>query len=927
MNDAQQKKAAKDFSAYWKEKGYEKGESQAFWLSLLRDVYDVEHPERFISFEDQVQLDHTSFIDGYIESTHVMIEQKGLNKDLRKGIRQSDGKVLSSYEQAVRYSSMLPYSKRPRWIITCNFAEFLIYDMENPTGEPEVLLLENLPKEYHKLDFLIDTRSTGYEKEIQISKDAGKITAKLYNALIQQYQNPDSPESLKSLNMLCVRLVFCFYADKSGIFKHNQFKHYLRDVSVNKWHRELKDLFRVFDTPSENRDYYDDEKLNAFPYVNGGLFADENIEIPRFTQEIADIILNEACAFNWQDISPTIFGAIFESTLNPDTRRSGGMHYTSIENIHKVIDPLFLDDLRKEFESIKEVKQRKDGKTRKELLDSFQQKLSSLTFLDPACGSGNFLTETFISLRKLENEVLVAGIHGEQMLIGNTGDANPIQVSIGQFYGIEINDFAVTVAKTALWIAEHQMMQETEQIMQNVQLEYLPLTSYANIVEGNSLRIDWETVVPKEKLSYIIGNPPFVGHQLRNENQVNDMAFAFSDLEKHGKLDYVCAWYNIACNFIAGTKIEVAFVSTNSITQGESVGILWKFLIEKKKLEIQFAHHSFIWDSEANEKAHVHCVIIGFTCYQKSEEKTLFSNGKIEKVKHINGYLINADDIYIQARGKCLTKGLAELTKGSQPTDGGYFFLNENEKEELEKKYPVCKQFIKLFVGATEFINNKKRYCLWLKDVSPSLYRNVPPVMERLKNISECRLKSPTKAVKIAASTPALFTQIRQPDTNYLIIPRHSSENRKYIPFGFMPSDVIVGDACSIIPDATIYMFGVLESNVHMSWMKIICGRIKSDYRYSPAVYNNFPWCTPTAKQKQKIEQTAQTIIDVRAKYPNCSLADLYDDVTMPPDLRKAHQENDTAVMLAYGFKKKMSEPEIVAELMKMYQKLAEDSQ
>ena len=477
MTDAQQKKAAKEFSAYWKDKGYEKGESQAFWLSLLRDVYGVEHPEQFISFEDQIKLDHTSFMDGYIKSTHVLIEQKSLGKDLRRGIRQSDGSVLSPFQQAKRYSAELSYDDRPRWIVTCNFSEFLIYDMNKPNSEPEQILLKDLPKEYYRLQFLVDTGNTDFEKEMQLSVDAGKITEKLYKALLDQYQNPDSPESLKSLNMLCVRFVFCFYADKSGIFKHNQFKHYLHDVPVAKWHRELKDLFRVFDTDEKHRDCYDDDSLNAFPYVNGGLFADENIEIPRFTQEIADIVLNEACAFDWQDISPTIFGAIFESTLNPDTRRSGGMHYTSIENIHKVIDPLFLSDLCEELNKMKALK---TEDIRKKRLQEYRQKLASFIFLDPACGSGNFLTQTYIELRKLENEALFAETGG-QLLMGNTGDANPIMVSIGQFYGIEINDFAVTVAKTALWIAESKMMKETEEIM-NVQLDFLPLKSYANIV-------------------------------------------------------------------------------------------------------------------------------------------------------------------------------------------------------------------------------------------------------------------------------------------------------------------------------------------------------------------------------------------------------------------------------------------------------------
>lgn len=913
MTDAQQKKAAKEFSAYWKDKGYEKGESQKFWIDLLQNVYGVEDVIRYISFEDQVHLDHTSFIDGYIKATHVMIEQKSLGKDLRKGIKQSDGSVLSPFQQAKRYSAELPYDDRPRWIVTCNFSEFLVYDMNKPNSEPEQILLKNLSKEYYRLQFLVDTGNIDFQKEMQISVDAGKITEKLYKSLIQQYQNPDSIESLKSLNMLCVRLVFCFYAENSGVFARNQFKNYMRDIPVNKWHRELKDLFKILDTKAENRDPYEDEKLNAFPYVNGGLFADENIEIPRFTEKIVNIIINEACVFDWADISPTIFGAVFESTLNPETRRSGGMHYTSIENIHKVIDPLFLDDLKAELEKIKSLS---EGKSKRVKLEEYRKKLAMLVFLDPACGSGNFLTETYISLRKLENEALYMQYKGQGLL----SDFEPILVSIGQFYGIEINDFAVTVAKTALWIAESQMMQETERLMQ-INLDFLPLKSYANIIEGNALRTDWETVIPKEKLNYIMGNPPFVGHQMRDKSQVSDMEIAFYDLDKHGKLDYVCAWYNKATDLMIATDIKTAFVSTNSIIQGESVGVLWKFLFGKG-VEIQFAHRSFIWDSEANLKAHVHCVIIGFTAKKNNNKKLLYSNGTLLKINHINGYLIGTEDIFIQARGKCLTKGLPEMTKGSQPTDGGYLLLSEEEKDDIIKKYPISSQFIKRFVGATEFINNKKRYCIWLKDVSPAVYKNITPVLERLKKVAECRRKSPTEAVRRYAEYPMLFTQIRQPETNYIIVPRVSSERRKYIPIDFITPDIIASDGCSIICNATLYMFGILTSNVHMAWVRTVCGRLKSDYRYSPAVYNNFPWCIPTDKQRETIEKTAQAIIDARAEYPDCSLADLYDELTMPPKLRKAHQANDFAVMVAYGFDKKITESECVAELMKMYQRL-----
>ena len=458
MNEKEQKKAAKSFAARWKDKGYEKGQSQQFWIDLLEHVYGVEDIAGFISFEDQVHLDHTSFIDGYIETTHVMIEQKSIGKDLRKGIRQSDGTLLNPFQQAKRYSAELPYSKRPRWIITCNFEEFLVYDMEKPNGEPEQIFLKDLEKDYYRLQFLVDTGNENLKREMEISLKAGELVGKLYDAILKQYKNPNSGDTLRSLNMLCVRLVFCLYAEDAGIFgKHEMFGRYLSQFQPKQVREELIKLFHILDTKPEDRDPYLDEDLLAFPYVNGGLFAEENIEIPRFTEEIVNLLLDNASAgFDWSEISPTIFGAVFESTLNPETRRSGGMHYTSIENIHKVIDPLFLDGLKSELAEICEIKV---GKTRTVKLEAFRDKLASLTFLDPACGSGNFLTETYISLRRLENDALKA-IYGAQMLLG-AGDLNPIKVGINQFYGIEINDFAVTVAKTALWIAESQMIHET----------------------------------------------------------------------------------------------------------------------------------------------------------------------------------------------------------------------------------------------------------------------------------------------------------------------------------------------------------------------------------------------------------------------------------------------------------------------------------
>ena len=910
------KKSAREFVQRWTGKGYEKGESQKFWLDLLQNVLGVPDVTEYISFEEQVKLDHTSFIDGYIEATHVMIEQKSLDKNLRKGIKQSDGTLLTPFQQAKRYASELPYSKRPRWVVTCNFSEFLVYDMEKPNCEPEQIFLKDLSKEYYRLQFLVDTGNDSIKKEMEISLKAGELVGKLYDLILKQYKNPDNPETLKSLNMLCVRLVFCLYAEDSSIFvKHKMFGNYLKQFSIKDVRKALIELFQVLDTKSEYRDPYLDDDLLAFPYVNGGLFADENIEIPRFTEEIVDLLVNGASkVFNWSEISPTIFGAVFESTLNPDTRRSGGMHYTSIENIHKVIDPLFLDDLRAELATILEIKV---NKTRLARLEEFRNKLSSLTFLDPACGSGNFLTETYISLRRLENKALRAIYDGQKMFNMD----GLIKVGIHQFYGIEINDFAVTVAKTALWIAESQMMKETEEIVEH-ELDFLPLKSYANIVEGNSLRIDWESVVQKDKLSYIMGNPPFVGYKFQSKSQKEDMKNIAFDFENYGTLDYVSGWYIKAFKYIIDTSICTAFVSTNSVSQGEHVTTLWKPLFNRG-IHINFAQRSFIWDSEANLKAHVHCVIIGFSACELQKDKVIFDNERFIKAKNINGYLLDAPDIFISKRNKPWFSDTPVATKGNAGMDNGNLTITAEERTEILKREPQLNAVIKRHMSADDFLNNKENYCFWLKDVSPSVFSRSKELQKRLKAVKDYRESSNRQATKKMAEYPMLFAEIRQPQTNYIMLPVVSSEKRKYIPIAFLTPDIINSYASISITNATLYHFGVLCSNVHNAWMRAICGRLEMRYRYATSlVYNTFPWCNPTPEQRERIERTAQAILNARALYPDCSLAELYDELTMPPELRKAHQQNDLAVMNAYGFSKTITESECVAELMKMYQNL-----
>ena len=924
MKDNEMRLAAKEFAAYWKDKGYEKGESQPFWIELLGKVFGIENPTHFITFEEQVKLDHTSFIDGHIAATHVLIEQKGRGKDLRKAIRQSDGSLLTPFQQAQRYSAVLPYSQRPRWIVTCNFEEFLVYDMEKPNGEPEQILLKDLEKEYYRLQFLTDTGDENIKREMEVSIQAGNLVGILYDEILKQYIDKTNPRSLQSLNMLCVRLVFCLYAEDAGVFGgHNKFHNYIKSFSAKDMRKALIELFKILDTKPEDRDPYEEEMLASFPYVNGGLFADENIEIPQMNDTIRDLLLRKASEdFDWSAISPTIFGAVFESTLNPETRRSGGMHYTSIENIHKVIDPLFLDELREELHEIKEIKV---AKTKENKLTQFRKKLGSLTFFDPACGSGNFLTETYISLRRLENEALEATFDGQISL----DFGNVIEVSIGQFYGIEINDFAVTVAKTALWIAESQMMKETENII-HMNLDFLPLKSYANIVEGNALRIDWETVVPKDKLNYIMGNPPFVGYSLQSPEQKKDILSIYVDekgkpYKTAGKIDYVSGWYFKAAEFMQNTSICTAFVSTNSITQGEQVAGVWKPLYDRFNIHIDFAHRTFRWDSEASLKAHVHCVIVGFSIATNNNQKRLYSSDRMQFVDNINFYLIEAPNIFVESRTKSICN-IPQMVYGNKPTDGGHLFLSPDEYEQLVSSEPESIKFVKQIFGASEYINNKARYCLWLVGVSPAELRKSAFIMDRIEKVRNFRLNSNKEATRKSADTPALFQEIRHPDSDYIIIPRHSSENRRYIPFGFVSSEIIVNDAVQMIPNASLYNFGVMMSNVHMAWVMVVCGRLEMRYRYSKdIVYNNFPWPTPTDEQKAKIEQTAQAILDARALYPDCSLADLYDELTMPVELRKAHQANDKAVMQAYGFWGKLNtESECVAELMRMYKELTE---
>ena len=921
----QQEKAAHDFAEFWDGKGSEKSDSQTFWLTLLNQVFGIEHPEQFIFFEHQVQAEHTLYIDARIPSTKVMIEQKSLGKDLGMPIPQSDSKPLTPYEQAKRYADSLPYSQRPRWIVTCNFAEFWVYDQENPKAEPEKIQLANLEKELYRLQFLVDEKNDHIKKELDVSVKAGKLVGEIYDLLTAQYIDKTSPSTLHSLNVLCVRLVFCLYAEDAGLFNSKTaFHDYLAQFPAKQIRRALIDLFEVLDTPPDQRDPYLDDSLKAFDYVNGGLFSnDVRLEIPQFTEELKTLILSNASRnFDWSDISPTIFGAVFESTLNPETRRSGGMHYTSIENIHKVIDPLFLDELKDELATIKAISQERLQRQR---LDAFQNKLASLTFLDPACGSGNFLTESYVSLRRLENDVIALREKGQSM-IGQF--VNPIKVDIQQFYGIEINDFAVAVATTALWIAEQQMMQETQKIA-SFTLNPLPLKAYHNIHEGNALRMDWSDIIAPDRLNFIMGNPPFVGKKEQTKEQKDDVFYIFGKKWKGiGNIDYVACWYMKAIEMMQHNQsIRAAFVSTNSITQGEQVSTLWKPLFEQYGIHFDFAYRTFRWDSEADIKAHVHCVIIGHSLSISTEsnsgKRIYIADFQSIPAANINPYLFDAPNTWIESRNKPLCN-VPLMSYGSMPIDDGHLILEKEDVISLLQENEQNTKFIRPYAGGVELIQNKERWCLWLQGFSPKELLASKFVATRVEQTRNFRLSSDRPQTIKAADTPYLFGEIRQPDTDMLAIPKVSSEKREYIPIAFVTPNTIVNGSALIVPDATLYAFGVLISSVHNAWMRAVAGRLETRYQYSAnIVYNNFPWPMPSEEQKTHIEQTAQAILDARAKYPDCSLAELYGEKKYYyRELCEAHRANDRAVLAAYGFSTVMSESDCVAELFKLYQQL-----
>ncbi|MGN0282474.1 MAG: DNA methyltransferase [Prevotella sp.] len=916
--------AARHFIKTWSNRGYEKGESQSFWYQLLHDLLGVDTPANFISFELPVHLKSVKFIDAYIPSTKVVIEQKSANEDLLRAKRQSDNEKLTPYEQALRYSAGLSYSMRPRWIVTCNFKSFLVYDMEKIDGEPFEIKLKSLEREYHLLRFLIDDGTAELRHKKQLSFKAGELIGSLYDELHRQYVKPESDVCLRSLNILCVRLVFCLFAEDSCLFgaSRSMFHDYLSSYKPMQMRKALIDLFNILNTPEEERDPYTEPQLAAFPFVNGGLFADENVEIPNLTPAIADLLLSECSAgFEWRDISPTIFGALFEDTMNPETRREGCMHYTSVENIHRVIDPLLLNDLRAEQKQIMQIAA---DKTRRKRLVEFLDKLGSLRFLDPACGSGNFLTETYLSLRRIENEVLAVLYSGERQM---GGELTPIKVSIENFYGIEINDFAVTVARSALWIAEAQMMMDTERIVSR-ELNFLPLRSYSHIVNADALTVEWDSVAPRPIVSYVIGNPPFKGKKSRSARQKTSLTAAIGDdCQGSGNMDIVSGWYLKAARYMQGTGIRTAFVSTINITRGEQASLLWKSLLGRYGLTINFAYKPFVWNSESIDQAQVHCTIIGISPSNGNGGGTIYSVEEIpQKAKNISPYLRDEETTFVVSR----TTPICDVPAtgiGNKPIDDQNYLFTDKQKSDFLALEPNAAKYFREWYGANELIKGKHRWLLWLAKCPPQEQKEMPYARKRIENVKKFRMESSDAGTRRLADYPTKFHVTNLPESDIIVIPEVSSENRDYIPMWFFRKeeleDKLFSNLVKLMPNATLFHFGILQSDVHMAWVRAVCGYKDFRPRYSTQiVFNNFPWPRANEGQKEKIASTAKSILDARAEHGNCTIDTIYNSTLMPDSLREAHRKNDAAVRSAYGFKPDTPEEEIVGKLMTMYRKI-----
>ncbi|MBO6571539.1 MAG: class I SAM-dependent DNA methyltransferase [Balneola sp.] len=867
------KDRALKFTKEWEGESRERAEKDTFWNDFFH-VFGISR-RRLATFEEPVKKlnDHQGFIDLFWKGT-LLVEHKSRGKDLD-----------AAFEQATDYFYGIKEHDLPKYVLVSDFENFRLYDLDEKT-EHEFKL-----KDFHKniklFGFIAGYQKRSFKDEDPVNIKAAELMGKFHDQL------EESGYEGHPLEVFLVRLLFCLFADDTGIFEKDTFKELIEVKTADDGSNLgglLAQFFQVLNTPVNKRQNNLDEHLQAFPYVNGKLF-EESLPIAAFDSRMREILL-ECSALDWGKISPAIFGSMFQSVMNPEERRNLGAHYTSEKNILKLIKPLFLDELHEEFEKIK---------TNKKQLKEFHKKLGELKFLDPACGCGNFLIITYRELRLLELEVLKK-LHGKQQIIDIEAILN---VDVDQFFGIEYDEFPARIAEVALWLMDHQMNLVISEAF-GLYFARLPLKKSATIVHGNALRTDWEDVVPKAELSYILGNPPFYGKQYQSKEQKEDMALVFNGVKGAGVLDYVTAWYLKASKLIKDTSIKTAFVSTNSIAQGEQTGILWNELFNNYGIKIHFAHRTFKWSNEAKGNAGVYVVIIGFANHDIKNKRIFeYENVKSEpheiSVKNINPYLVEGNDLVILKRRKPICN-VSEISFGSMPNDGGYLLLNDSEKDELISLEPKAAQIIKPLLSANEVLNNKTRWCIWLEGVSPALLRELKLVNQRVQKVKETRANSSRAATQKLAEFPTLFGEIRQPKSDFVFVPLTTSENRRYIPMAFFDSSHIPNNTASVIPDATLYEFGVMHSIMHMTWVNYVCGRLEGRYRYSnEIVYNNYPWAKePSAKNKKLVETKAQKVLDVREQFPDSSLADLYHPLTMPPKLVKAHQELDKAVDLCY---------------------------
>lgn len=901
---------AHDFADRWQGHGDEKQETQKFWMDLLQNVLGRPHAL------EETEFEHPTALGGYIDvlspNARFLAEQKSAKIDLDKP-EQRQGTLVTPVEQALRYANYLPADEKPTTICTCNFQRFRFYDLNaDPAAKSpiEEFTLERLPEHLSIFDQIFAPEHSRIIVQQQLSERAGELVAKLHNALAKEYLDPDAPEAHHALATLTVRIVFCLYAEDAGLFQPaGSFDSYVLGFGAHRLRGGMLDLFKVLDTPYVERDPYLDGDLKHFPYVNGGLFA-EPIEIPQFTDAIRDAILYAGKSFNWKDISPVIFGSLMEETLSHDQRRAGGMHYTTVENIHRVIDPLFLEGLKAQLNGIETTPM--GEKARENRLREFQTMIAGLQFLDPACGSGNFLTETFLELRRLENRVLTQLLHHQGVIeFGADTDAGSlVKVSISQMHGIEINDFAVSVAKTALWIAQQQALDATESIAGQT-LEHLPLHDSGNIIQANALRYDWNQLLPGSRCNYVMGNPPFIGQSVMSDRQRQEMKDVWGNLYS-GYLDYATGWHKTASEYLRNNHGSAfAFVSTNSVAQGQPVSNLFKPLFAAG-WRIRFAHQTFAWNAESSDMAHVHVVIIGMD--QSSDRihppviysyKTINSSPVGKVVTHVNPYLIEAPDFFIEKRTKPISPLLPEVEKGSQPTDGRHLLINSQDEYRQAVMDPISAKYVRPFVGAEELIRGKQRWCFWLVNAPMGDIQRSPVLSARVKAVKSMRLASKKIPTQKSASTPQLFTEIRQPSSPFVCIPRHFSSHRRWATVSRLDAGMIAGDACFTAIDTDGFLFSIVESSMFITWQKVIGGRIKSDYRFSNTiVWNNLPLPAVDSELREQIIEAGKNVERVRAQYPDESLASLYSALGMHPDLIKAHEQLDRLVDKAFGAKK-----------------------